>query len=240
VGTSADRTAGSGGAWTPLKFAATSYIRGLGSGTSRDRARRLLARHVPVLGGAGGAAAGAQAGRSGIQRLGALLTGIGGPGLADTLAALGLASLVGHPRFDALDELVTLVAGDGNDLDSQAARDAACDVLDALFADADAWEELTSTTVSRQELISLLEMFLARYVYNRVPVIAERLGRLADPEAARRADDEMRQIVEDLVAIRLPADPFAVDWSGPQGRTIAEDAIRAVYKTLEALDGGDT
>ncbi len=146
--------------------------------------------------------------------------------------------LVGLSRFDVLDELVTLIAGDGDDLDSQAARDAACDVLDELFQGADTWEQLEAATVSADELRGLLEVFLAHYVYNRVPVIAERLGRLADPEAMRRADAQLRQIVEDLVAIRLPADPFTVDWSGSEGVTIAADAIRDVYQTLEALDGG--
>ncbi len=238
MGTSADRTAGSGGAWTPLKFAATSYVRSLDAedGPRRERAARLLARHVPVLGGAAGAA---QAGRTGLQRLGGLLSGIGASGLAATLESLGLGELVGRDRFDVLDSLVTLLAGDGDDLDSQAARDAACDVLDEVFADADDWNELTATTVTRDGLVALLEAFLARYVYNRVPVIAERLGRITDPAAARAADEEMRQIVATLVALRLPDDPFAVDWSGAQGRRIAADAIRALYDTLEALDGSD-
>jgi len=238
MGTSTDRTEGRGGPWTPLKYAATSYVRGLGAASDRDRARRVLARHVPVLGGAGGAASSARAGRGGLQRLGALLAGIEDHGLGPTLVDLGLAPLVGLSRFDVLDELVTLIAGDGDDLDSQAARDAACDVLDELFQGADTWDQLEAATVSADELRGLLEVFLAHYVYNRVPVIAERLGRLADPEAMRRADAQLRQIVEDLVAIRLPADPFTVDWSGPEGVTIAADAIRDVYQTLEALDGG--
>jgi hypothetical protein len=41
-----------------------------------------------------------------------------------------------------LDDLITFIAGD--DLDSQAARDAACDVLDEIFGDADTWTELTT------------------------------------------------------------------------------------------------
>jgi hypothetical protein len=238
MGTSTDRTEGRGGSWTPLKYAATSYVRGLGAGGDRDRAMRVLARHVPVLGAAAGAASSARAGRTALQRLGALLAGITDHGLGPTLVELGLAELVGRGRFDVLDELVTLIAGDGDDLEAQAARDAACDVLDELFQGADTWEELAAATVSADELHGLLEAFLVRYVYNRVPVIAERLGRLADPEAMRRADAQMRQIVEDLVVIRLPADPFAVDWSGPEGAAIAADAIRGVYETLEALDGG--
>lgn len=241
MGTSTDRTAGSGGAWTPLKYAASSYTRSLGvdDRIRHERAERVLARHVPVLGGASGATASARAGRSGLQRLGGLLTGLGGPGLAATLEALGLAALVGRHRFDVLDGLVTFLAGDGGDLDSQAARDAACDVLDEVFLGADSWEDLTDATVSREDVSALLEMFLAHYVYNRVPVIAERLGRIADPHAARQADNEMRQIITDIVALRLPNDPFALDWSGSAGREIADDGINLTYKTLEALEGGD-
>ncbi|MFY1574209.1 hypothetical protein ACN26Z_04885 [Verrucosispora sp. WMMD703] len=241
MGTSADRTPGSGGAWTPLKYATASYVRGLGSGDvrQRDRALRVLARHVPVLGGAGAAAGSASAGRAGMQRLGGLLAGMGGPGLAPTLEALGLAELVGRDRFDVLDGLVTLLAGDGDDLDSQAARDAACDVLDEVFADADTWQDLAAATVTRDDMQAMLEMFLARYIYNRMPVIAERLGRLADQQAARQADADMRQLITDLVALRLPEDPFTIDWAGSQGRQIADDTIGAVYETLEALDGSD-
>ncbi|HEV8424904.1 MAG TPA: hypothetical protein VGS14_06910 [Actinomycetes bacterium] len=238
MGTSTDRTEGRGGPWTPLKYAASAYVRGRGGDGDRDRAMRVLARHVPVLGGAAGATASARAGRGGLQRLGTLLASIHDRGLGPTLDQLGLAALVGLSRFDVLDELVTLIAGDGDDLDAQAARDAACDVLDQLFQGADTWDELAASTVSADELHGLLEAFLAHYVYNRVPVIAERLSRLADPEAMRRADAQLRQIVEDVVVIRLPDDPFAVDWSGPEGAAIAADAIRGVYETLEALEGG--
>ena len=89
------------------------------------------------------------------------------------------------------------------------------------------------------DLLALLQSFLALYVYNRVPVVAERLSRLSDPVAMRRADQEMRQIIADLVAIHWPEDPFAVDWRGEQGRGIAEDAISSAYQAISALDDGD-
>jgi hypothetical protein len=242
MGTSTDRTAGSGGAWTPLKHATASYVRGLthGSPTTRSYAQRVLARHVPVLGGAAAAAAGARSGRSSVQRLGALLSGIGEVGLENTLTSFGLTDLIGLTRFDVLDELVTLVAGTGDDLDAQAARDAACDVLDAIFGDADTWTELNDTvsmSVSRESLPSLLELFLTQYVYNRVPVVAERLSRITDPRLQRQADEEMREIISVLVLLRLPEDPFRVDWSGAEGRQIADDAIRMSYEALQGLDG---
>ena len=124
MGTSADRSSGSGGAWTPLKHAANSYVRGIGTASSSDRARRVLARHVPLLGGVGGATSSAHAGSTGIQRLGELLSGLGSAGLDQALESMGLGSLVGQDRFAILDELVTFIAGDGDvDLGSRAHRD---------------------------------------------------------------------------------------------------------------------
>ncbi|GAB4076066.1 hypothetical protein GCM10028781_08300 [Nostocoides australiense] len=152
------------------------------------------------------------------------------------LTAIGLGHLVGQDRFTVLDELVTYIAGTGDDLDSGAARDAACDVLDEVFGDADSWEELDQVSVDRDQLGAILERFLALYVYNRVPVVAERLSRLTDPVAMRKADQEMRDIIADLVAIEVPADPLSVDWAGTQGRTIAETAIASAYELLSALE----
>lgn len=236
MGTSADRSAGTGGNWTPLKHATNAYVRGLGKSDSNGRARRVLARHVPLLGGAGSASASARAGSSGIARLGGLLAGLGTGTAGQALSALGLGHLVGKDRFTVLDELVTYIAGSGDDLDSGAARDAACDVLDEVFGDADSWEELDRINVDREQLGMILERFLALYVYNRVPVVAERLSRLTDPVAMRKADHEMRQIIADLVAIELPDNPLAVDWTGSEGRAIADRAISSTYELVSALE----
>ncbi|WP_235214982.1 hypothetical protein [Rhodococcus opacus] len=155
------------------------------------------------------------------------------------LSSVGLGHLVGQDRFTVLDELVTYIAGAGDDLDSGAARDAACDVLDEIFGDADSWEELDHVSVDREQLGTILERFLALYVYNRVPVVAERLSRLADPVAMRQADQEMRQIIADLVAIELPTDPLAIDWGGAEGQSIAERSIASAYDLLSALEDQD-
>jgi hypothetical protein len=176
MGTSTDRGGGSGGAWTPLKRAATSFMNAADGGRGTSFAgRRLLARHVPVLGGAAGAVAGARAGRAGAQRLGSLLSRIADDGLATALTRQGLADLVGGDRFTVLDALANLIAGDGADLDAQAARDATFDVLAELFPDADSWADLDAVRVDADEVARLLELFLSRYIYNRIPVIAERL-----------------------------------------------------------------
>ncbi|GAA4699953.1 hypothetical protein [Nocardioides conyzicola] len=238
MGTSADRTAGKGGDWTPLKVATTSYVRGLGRTDSRGRAERVIARHVAVLGGAAAAASTGVAGSRGISRLGALLSGFATGGVQQTLNTLGLVRLVGQDRFLVLDELVTFIGGTGDDLDAQAARDASCDILDELFGDADSWQELAGVGVTEVELKHLLERFLALYIYNRMPVVAERLSRL-DPASQRQADQQMRDIIENLVGIALPNDVGNIDWEGAQGKTIAESAMKSAYEAISALDAED-
>jgi len=237
MGTSTDRSGGSGGAWTPLKHAATSFMHaaeaGRGNGTP---ARRVLARHVAVLGGAGGAVATARAGRAGAQRLGAVLAGVAANGLGATLTERGLGDLVGGDRLSVLDGLCSLVAGDGADVDGQAARDAVLDVLDEMFPAADSWDDLDAVRVDADGVRHLLELFLARYVYNRIPVIAERLARLSDPAAAQRAEADLQRLVESLVHLQLPDDPLRVDWAGPQGRRIADESLRAAYDALAVLE----
>ncbi|MFJ9943717.1 Qat anti-phage system associated protein QatB [Streptomyces erythrochromogenes] len=236
MGTSTDRTSGSGGAWKPLKHAATAYTRDLSRGSvPRSRAAVVLARHVPVLGGAATASASAAAGRTTAQRLGGLLAGVASGGLGEALRQASLGDLIGRDRFEVVDELVTQLAGDGGDLDGQAARDAVCDVLDELFRDADSWDDLENEATTRNDVVRLLELFLTHYIYNRVPVVAERLSTIADPEAARRADRQMRQVIEDCVAIRLPEKALSMDWSGPDGRAVVEDALGLAYQALEGL-----
>lgn len=154
MGTSADNRGGSGGAWTPLKRATTNYAKSAASGGGGDRAAaaKVLGKHVAVLGGATSAANGARVGRSTLASLGGFLASVGSTDLGTALRRMGLEHLVGQDRFDVLDELVTAIGGSGSDLDSQAARDAECDVLEALFAEATLWEDLETTTVSAEYL----------------------------------------------------------------------------------------
>lgn len=236
MGTSSDRSSGVGGAWTPLKHAATSYAHTIpGGSASRVAARRLLPRYVAVLGGAGAAASSARGGSRSIAGLGGFLAGVGSGGLAPTLQALGLTNLVGRDRFDVLDGLVTLIAGDGSDVESQAARDALCDVLDELYADATSWQDLDDTVMTATAMADLLKMFLTHYIYNRLPVLPERLARSMSPEAARSADAQILGLIADLVEVRMPDDPFGLDWNGAEGRAFADSTLRDAYEIVEAM-----
>ncbi len=233
MGTSSDYSGGTGGAWTGFKRAATDYAKYGGGG----RARRVMARHVATLGGAGAAVISSAAGISTAQRLARLFTGIGTVGFDATLRSYNLDRLIGRDRFDVLEALIEIVAPAGADLESEAARSAAFDVIGEVFGDGESYEELSDTQLDREGVLRALELFIAAYIYNRAdPVIDQRLSRLNGDEAERR-DRELRDFIRALVRLELgERDPFRVDWDGPEGRDIIEGLLRDVYRQLEAWD----
>lgn len=79
-------------------------------------------------------------------------------------------------------------------------------------------------------------MFLAHYIYNRLPVLAERLARLMDPVAARNADKQIVEMVRDYVELTLPDDPLSFDWTGDPGQAFADEAVRRIYDILSVFE----
>jgi hypothetical protein len=233
MGTSNDYGGGKGGAWTPFKLAATNYARHGGE----ERARRVLARHVATLGGVGAAVTSAGAGITAAQRLAGLFSGVGRAGLDATLQTYALGAMVGRDRFEVLEALIDLVAPAGADLEGQAARSAACDVIDEVFGNAESYEELASLQLDADGVRHALELFLTAYVYNRaLPVIEQRLAKL-DPAEAERRDHGLRDFIRAIVRLRLAnVDPFSVSWEAAEGRALIEGILSDTYNQLEAWE----
>lgn len=235
MGTSSDYSGGSGGAWTGYKRAATSFATHGGG----SRAGRVLARHVATLGGAGGATASASAGTRATRLLAAFLAGgvdEAGEPTAFNFAAVGLDDLVGADRNDALDALVDAIGGEGGNLEAQAARSAALDVLGDLMLDEDT--DLESFRLDADGVRDLLAKFLANYLYNRAaPIIEERLSRLNNPALASQRDNEIRSAVEAVVALGLQGlRPLEVDWQGQAGTHEVDRLLQHIYDLIEAMD----
>lgn len=190
-----------------------------------------------TLGGAGGAASSATVGSRGAQRLGGFLAGVAAGGLAEGLVRLGLGHLVGQSRYDVLTALIDEIAGGTGDLEAVAAQSAALDVLGELLPDGTDYADLDQLALDASEVREALEVFLARYIYNRAaPVIEERLNRL-EPATAEGRDTEIREYVEALVRLGMhETDPMQIDWSGPAGRATSEALLRDLYTYIEALD----
>lgn len=233
MGTSTDFSGGRGGAWTGYKRAATAFAKNGG----RERAGIVLARHVATLGGSAGAVGSASTGRGAAQRLGGVLASIAGEGLGPTLDAYGLGHLVGRERFEVLDGLIDAIAGDGDDLESQAARSAAVDVVDELLPDEND-PDLAAGALSEDQVRELLVRYIAAYIYNRAaPVIEERLNRLGDPAQALARDIEIRDYVRSIVELRLAdTDTLSIDWQGQAGASVVQRILNGTYEMIEAYD----
>jgi hypothetical protein len=230
VGTSSDFQGGQGSRWTAARRAATSFAKGGGD----ERARRLVGRYVRAQGGAQVAAAGAGAGIATAQRLGAFLANVAGAGLPEALDRAGLGDLVGASRFDVIDALAQSIAGSGGTLDDQAARAAALDVIELLFAefaDDDPVEELPLDAAG---LIELIRLFICRFIYNRLRTqIDERLRRL--PQGEREARDrDLQQTIAAMVELDTDTGTaLALDWAGAAGRRLLESLIADVFTVME-------
>lgn len=235
MGTSSDYSGGRGGAWTGYKRAASSFATHGGS----ERAGRVLARHVGTLGGPAGATSSATAGTRAARLLASFLAGGAGEADATTrldFGAVGLDDLVNADRYEALDALVDAIGGEGSDLEAQAARSAALDVLGDLLLDEDV--DLSEVRLDADGVRDLLAQFLSFYLYNRAaPIIEERLSRLNDPTLAAQRDQEIRAAVEARVALGLKGlNPLAVDWQGQAGSHEIERLLRDIYFLIEAME----
>jgi hypothetical protein len=236
VGTSSDYAGGKGGDWTPYRHASTSFVKRGG----KERADRLLALYVAAL---GGAAAAASSGTAAVippaQGLAGLGVGLAENGLTPTLQALGLGHLVGADRYEVLDGLLDVLAGDGSTLEEQAVLSALCEAFEELFPeDAETYEELEQVTLDRDGVVALIERFVMRWVYDRMlPTLAERLSHVEDPETVRKRDYELRERLELLVQLRLEdRDSLSVDWGGSEGEQILTQLVSQLYEDMQDLE----
>jgi hypothetical protein len=222
---------GSGGAWTGFKRSATDFAK-YGGG---QRAGKALSGYVAAMGGAAAAAAAATAGSRTGQSLGNLLAASTGPdGVAGGLEAVGLGHLVGRDRYTVLSELLNAFAGDGSDIETQAARNALLDVLDELLPEEEA-AELNSVQLDEQAVADSLCRYLDALIYNlAIPVIDERLTRLENPALAQERDRELRDYIDALVRLRIQdTSPLQIDWHSAEGQKFINDILRAAYDQLE-------
>lgn len=234
MGTSSDYEGPRGGAWTPYKHAVTNYAKHGGE----RRLERVLARHVATLGGAGAAATAAGNAVGGAQRLSGVLSGIASDGLGPTLERFGLGHLVGQSRFEVLEALLALIAGPGGDLEAEAARQAACDVIESIFGDAETFDELSSVALDADALIDFLESFIGLCVFYRIlPQLADRLTKYSSPSSVTLLEREMKEFIHALVQLNLSErNPLEVDWEGAEGAGIIEEVVRKAYQHMESLE----
>ena len=236
MGTSSDYTGGTGGNWTSYKHATSNFARHGGT----RRAEKVLARYVRALGGAGAAASsGRAAGVGAGQALADFGAGVVRDGLTETLQRLGLGHLVGQDRYEVLDGLIETLGGDGGSLEDQAVQAALIEAFRELYPeDAQTYNELETVELSRDDLVRLIERFVAQWAYARLlPSLAEKLTHIEDPGIQQQRYEELRERLYALVRLEIgERDALAIDWRGNEGQTILNTVVDQVYEDMENLE----
>lgn len=236
MGTSKDYGGGKGGDWTPYKHATSSFARYGGA----KRAEKVLSRYVTAMGGASAlsSSAGARAAVGRTQGVAGFASGLATDGLTPTLQRLGLGHLVGRDRYEVLDGLLEALGGDGSTLEDRAVLAALCEAFEELFPDdAETYDELEATMLDEEGVATLIERFVARWVYDRMlPTLAVKFADISDPDVVRRRDDELRERISLLAKLELQGrSPLTIDWTGDEGRSILGGLVDAIYDDMTDL-----
>jgi len=235
MGTSSDYTGGTGGGWTPYKHAASKFARYGGA----ERADKVLARYVGALGGAGAAAgAGRASGVGAGQAIADFGAGLATDGLTETLQRLGLGHLVGQDRYEVLDGLVEALGGDGGLREDQAVQGALIEAFHALYPeDAQTYEELEALELDRDDVVRLIERFVAEWAYARLlPTLAEKLSHIEDQAVAQQRYEELRERLYALVRLEIgERDALEIAWRVEEGEAILNTVVDQLYEDMQDL-----
>lgn len=175
-------------------------------------------------GGGGGGGGGSSANAvSGAQRLGGFLSALSTEGLDAALTKFNLGEHVGQDRWGVLQAIQSFLT---EGFDDEHVEQAFIDVLDALYGDEpQTYEEMQDVGITPEEIEDCLELMIAQTIFNGVvPTLHETLAK-EDPANVDDLEAEFRECVQTVVKIRLDgAKATDIDWLGPTGRAIIEQA----------------
>ncbi len=226
MGTSSDHRGGSGGAWSRAQGIASDWA-GKGGGSAGDGVAGVVGAAAQALAAAlGGASAVAlQEAAGATARLGGLASVASREGIPEALRQSGLGDLIGKSNLDVQEGLIDFLAGDDpTSRDDDAIRHAAEEAANAFTEQA---EDLNQIVLDEERALRLLEVFLAAWLTR---MISRQLGTAlteATPAQAEARSREIREYIGVRLDQLLAGRPLlSVDWSGPEGRSLATQAIR--------------
>lgn len=243
MGTSADFSGPTGGAWTTYKMASANFVRYKGE-KQRSRVLATFARAVAAggqgtAGGSVGSAGGSVAG--GAVVAGQSLAGFGADlvnrGLDAALRGVGLDDLIGKERFDVLGGLLDKLIGDGSTIDEVHAKSALNDAIGQLFPeDAQTYDDMADTAFDATGLKILVETFIGEYVFSKMNLIlGKHLQKCTTLAEQQQLADDVRSSIDSLITINTRSrDILQIDWRGTEGKGILDAVADDVQRGMEA------
>lgn len=237
MGTSSSYKPPTTGNWPSAKATLTRFVSQ--GGTGPTSAGDVISSYVEAHGGARKLASSSGSAQAVARRLAQFVVDVHSDGIERALRKHGLQDLVGRDIGAILDGLLDYIAPDANLRDEVLARKTADDVLAALLEGAEsdeAIELLVTQKLDTDGILSVIEMYVEAYVYNKL--IADFGSRIAEQSAsraeARRVEKELRRVVRDKIQIHIArAEPSKIDWLGAQGGKIMNQIFQDACRMIE-------
>lgn len=225
-------------AWGAAKARMTRFASTGGAHTRVGRAhlRRAARYFVRAQGGGRRAARAATSGRATARRLAGFLGAVVARGPEAAAREFGLEGFLGQSAEILLAAVVDRLAPEGGRLEQATARAALTETLSEVLRGKGIADDgiLALQGLTRDDAISILEQFIARYIDQRlIQVLAKTLENRPPADVIQREKD-VWEYVKNAVHLDLASlDVLRVDWGGPEGKVIIERIFAEAYKLLE-------
>lgn len=228
--------------WRTLKTRITRLVNS-GSQLDYDSARQLVQDYIHANGGpqrmvsGGGVAGGSKAAQDIGRRLAGFISSVGRVGLQNTFEQAGLGSLEGKSVHEITFALMDYIGGSASRINDVDARNALSDLRKELFKDADTPEKveyIMEALLEGKELEKLLIKFFGLYLYQQFcRVFYEKFIELVGEIKADKFQNQIKSFILSMLRnITIDQDVTQIDWSGDQGKAIADKILQ---KTLEVF-----
>jgi len=219
--------------WGNVKGDFTRYA---GNSSSSASGRSTLRGFVRAQGGAKRAAGISRRGRSVVQNIGGILSGLAQQGTNLVYEGFNFQECLGKTPTELLATLVELVAPDSDDLESMIARNASIEAFQKLFEifdiNAQGLDSLKNLNMDNIKIV--FQTYLSEYIFaSLLQKAGQKLGKISHKDAIR-IEKRMKGYISSKVTLDLSNIDFSkMDWKGQPGKTFVQSIFEKAYELIE-------
>ncbi len=220
--------------WRNVK---SNFTRFAGSSSFRNSgARKTIRSFVRAQGGATNASKISRRGRSVVQSIGGVLSGLAEHGENLVYDGFNFQDCVGKKTSELLSILVDLVVPSNDDIESNVARNAAVEAFQKLFeifeVDSKGLEALKNLGLDDMKIV--LQTYLSEYIFaSLLNKAGQKLNKM-QPKDAKRCEDWLKGYISSKVELDLSnIDFMKLNWKGQGGYIFVQNIFQQAYTLIE-------
>lgn len=222
--------------WSDVKANFTRYAKSTYS--SAVKFRKVARSFTKAQGGIKNTVSNAARGRSAVQNIGGIFSGLAEQGDKFTYNGFSFRDCVGKKTSELLETFVNLIVETNGDLESMIARTAAVETFKKVFDELGV-EEKGFEALEKMDLDNIpfvFQTYLSEYITaNILQKVGQILEKIPETDALQK-ERWMKNYIETKVKIDLgKIDTSKVDWKGSEGKRIVDDIFAEAYKLIETI-----